>query len=76
MIYSTNLSALYVSHFALSQKLNQAPFEGIKPAPKEFFQIFSESKMTIQSDRLPFAPIPDAFMLPHPEYRVGHARIA
>jgi hypothetical protein len=66
------------SHIAISLELGQEPFEGLKPAPQKFWEMYENSKMHIEREKQPFRlPGPPSSLLPLPKLKIAeqHAPI-
>jgi hypothetical protein len=65
-------------HMVANVEFDREPFEGIGPAPEEYWHMFTEAKVHIQSDRLPFRvpPTLTAYMIPTTDLRIGEQKAA
>lgn len=64
------LERTLTAHIATSLVLGRTPFEGLDPAPQEYWEMFARSGLRMEGDELPFGPPVDV-PLPIPDYRVG-----
>jgi predicted RNase H-like HicB family nuclease len=59
-------------HLAASVDLEQQPFEGLKPAPQKFWDMYQNSELSVQGKRLPFrVPLPASMPMIVPELRIA-----
>jgi hypothetical protein len=69
------LERVLLSHVVVSAELGRSPFEGLKPAPQRFWDMYAASSMRIESDELPFRlPHPTPFATITPRLKVAEQR--
>ena len=65
-------------HMIANTELGREPFEGIEAAPEEYWHMFTDAKVHLQGDRLPFrmpSTVP-AYMIPATDLRIGEQKVA
>ena len=69
------LERVLLSHALVSVENGRRPFDGLKPAPKKYWDMFADSKLRIESDELPFR-LPQAAAFPAivPRLRIAETR--
>jgi hypothetical protein len=68
------LQRVLTSHVAVSQELGRQPFQGLPPAPQQFWDMYTTASVRIEADEVPFR-VPDPSGLPAivPHMRVGES---
>jgi hypothetical protein len=71
------LERVLTSHVLISLENGQAPFDGLKPGPQRFWDMYAAAKLRIEGDELPFR-LPQAAAFPQivPRLRVAEAEYA
>jgi hypothetical protein len=69
------LERVLSSHVLVSLENGQRPFEGLKPAPQKFWDMFAAAKLRLEGDELPFR-VPQAAAYPPiaPRLRIAETR--
>ena len=63
---------LILGHIAVRLHHNQRPFEGLKPAPRKYWDMFERSKIPLSDEGLSFTPVKsNGFVVPPPRLRVA-----
>ena len=72
------LDRVLVGHLVANTELGREPFADIRPAPEEYWHMFTEAKLRLQGDRLPFRmpPTVPAYMIPSTDLRIGQQKAA
>jgi hypothetical protein len=69
------LERVLSSHVLISLENGRRPFDGLKPAPQKFWDMFTAAKLRIEGDELPFRlPQAAAFPLIVPRLRIAETR--
>ena len=70
-------AAKVAAEIAISMDLGREPLEGIDPAPRNFWRMFEDAKMTIEAEQPPFA-IQGGFAAPRivSRMKVGQLEVA
>jgi hypothetical protein len=69
------LERVLCSHVLISLENEQRPFDGLKPAPQMYWDMFAAAKLRIEGDELPFR-LPQAAAFPPivPRLRIAETR--
>lgn len=69
------LERVLTSHVLISLENDRAPFDSLKPAPQQFWDMYAAAKLRIEGDELPFR-LPQAVAFPQivPRLRVAEMR--
>lgn len=69
------LERVLTSHVLISIENGQHPFDGLKPAPQKFWDMFAAAKLRLEGDDLPFR-LPQAAAFPPivPRLRIAETR--
>jgi hypothetical protein len=67
-----SLRRLILGHIAVRLHQNQRPFEGLKPAPSKYWNMFERSKIPLSDDTRCFTPVrSNGFVVLPPKLRVA-----
>jgi hypothetical protein len=64
------LERTLVGQIVASKEVGVVPFEKIPPAPQQFWEMFSKSKLRLEGDSMPFR-MPSGVSVPTPELRLA-----
>lgn len=70
------LQRVLLAHIMASVSLGKQPFEGLDPAPAEYWEMYRASKYGLNTDRMPFRAedVPPAYIVPKPDFRIAERR--
>ena len=67
-----SLRTLILGHIAVRLHHNQRPFEGLKPAPPEYWEMFQRSKIPLSDETRSFTPVKsNGLVVAPPKLRVA-----
>ena len=67
-----SLRRLILGHISVRLHHNHRPFEGLKPAPRKYWDMFERSKIPLSDEGLSFTPVKsNGFVVPPPRLRVA-----
>ena len=67
-----SLRTLILGHITVHLHHNQRPFESLKPAPPEYWDMFERSKIPLSDETRTFTPVKsNGFVVPAPKLRVA-----
>ena len=67
-----SLRTLILGHIMVHLHHNQRPFEGLKPAPREYWDMFERSKIPLSDETRTFTPVKsNGFVVTVPKLRVA-----
>jgi hypothetical protein len=67
-----SLHRLVLGHIAVRLHHDQRPFEGLRPAPRKYWDLFERSKLPLSDETLSFTPMKtNGLVVPPPKLRVA-----